>query len=253
LTSNTEYIQRVKNTTNNRIRYDINFQLLTDFFCNNWLQNPYELINLKALWEKRLEELILISYKKIEKLWFEKYEDILNSLWLYLSEEDKVTPADLIFWFWWWWQARYDKCINLYKQWYAKKILFSWNVPFDAQFEQVPEYEYFYSKAKEDAIPDDSIILEKTATNTLENVVFGVKILKDMHYVPYCIILVNLPFTMRRSYYTLKANVDRPCTIIRVCAQWKYTKENRYKTYDGYKFVLYEYMKMYGARLMGHI
>lgn len=253
LTSDINYIEKVKNTTNNYARYDIDFEILSNFFHDLWLWNPYDFVNLNALWSQELEAMIEKSYRIIESKWLELWEEKLDPLRSYLSQEDKLAPADLIFGFGWWWQARYDSCIDLFKSLYAKKILFSWNIPFGAQHEQCPEYEYFYNKTQEEGISDESIILEKEASNTLENVVFSISKLKDIWFLPGSIILVNLPFTMRRSYYTLKANIDRECNIIRYCAQWKYNKKNRYLEFNGYKFILYEYIKMYGARLMGHI
>lgn len=252
LTSDAVYIQKVKCTTEKSAFFDINFNLVVDFFLNLGLSNPFDLVTLKSLDSLELENAVKKSYETIQDnlLWASvDLQRIRN----YLSEEDDLIWGDLIFWFGWWWNARYEKCVELYKSWYAPKILFSWNIPHWATESQLPEYQFFYQRATQSDIPNDAIILEQRASNTIENVVYSIDLIKNIWIQITRVILVNLPYTMRRSYYTLKANIDRECEIVRVCAVWKYHKDNRYLSYDGYKFVIYEYIKMYWARLMWHM
>jgi uncharacterized SAM-binding protein YcdF (DUF218 family) len=61
------------------------------------------------------------------------------------------------------------------------------------------EAEYLASIAEEEGVPSDKIILEKKATNTYENVIFGMKACEEINFNPKTLILTSIPYLLRRA------------------------------------------------------
>jgi len=64
------------------------------------------------------------------------------------------------------------------------------------------EAEYYASVMNRSGVPDDSFILEYKASNTLENVLFGMQASREAGFFPRSLILVALPPLLRRSKAT---------------------------------------------------
>ena len=121
------------------------------------------------------------------------------------ADYDKRIPkADAIFIF-----GHVDKrvaqqAIKLFKEGKAPKIIISGGIG-TAQRDPngfSSEAQYFASLMKENGISQDKLILEETATNTLENVVFGIKKANEVGLYPRSLILVAMPPLLRRSEAT---------------------------------------------------
>ena len=61
------------------------------------------------------------------------------------------------------------------------------------------EADYLASIAESEGVPKQKIILEKKATNTYENIIFGMRALKDAGIDPQSLILVPIPYLLRRA------------------------------------------------------
>jgi uncharacterized SAM-binding protein YcdF (DUF218 family) len=65
------------------------------------------------------------------------------------------------------------------------------------------ESEYYASILKQNGVPDSAIILEKQSTNSLENVLIGIKIAKENSLNPKTLIVCTMPPLLRRAIATL--------------------------------------------------
>jgi uncharacterized SAM-binding protein YcdF (DUF218 family) len=61
------------------------------------------------------------------------------------------------------------------------------------------EAEYLASLAEEVGVPRDKMLLETMATNTYENVVFGMRVCQEAGFMPKTLILVSIPYLLRRA------------------------------------------------------
>jgi uncharacterized SAM-binding protein YcdF (DUF218 family) len=99
----------------------------------------------------------------------------------------------------------------------------------------LPEAEYLKNIAIREGVKEQDIIIENQSINSTENAVFGIKKLKDMNFNFNKIILVTLPYHMRRSSLTLMSAIDdKNVKIIKsIVPSAKYTKENYFKDING--------------------
>ncbi len=65
------------------------------------------------------------------------------------------------------------------------------------------ESEYYASILKQSGVPDSAIILEKQSTNSLENVLIGIKVAKENGLNPKTLIACAMPPLLRRAIATL--------------------------------------------------
>jgi|GEM_PF-3436844 len=223
--------------------------------CFGIESDPYSMVSLASLKTEDVQKVVTESFGKISS--FDKFsleqQEALCVLWDYLSESDPIEKCDLIFCFGGQGEDRVNKAIELYKQGYAPKILFTGQKASYMTNVDASEADYYAQKAVDAGIPLDALILENEAINTVENAVKSVKLLREMDFLPQSIILINHSFQMRRSYLTFKTNADWNPKLMRLAVNAeKYTKDNYYKDIEGWSFVFYEYIKLYGARLMKH-
>ncbi len=68
------------------------------------------------------------------------------------------------------------------------------------------EAEYLASIAMQEGVPKEKMILETKATNTYENAVFGMQACKDAGFFPKSIIIVSIPYLLRRARATFAKN-----------------------------------------------
>lgn len=97
-----------------------------------------------------------------------------------------------------------DRVVELYRDWYANKILVSgwlWGGTTDhPRFKNKTEAEVFSEILIHNWIPQEVILLEKNSTNTWENIRFGYELIKD--YDIHSMILVQKTYMERRTYAT---------------------------------------------------
>jgi uncharacterized SAM-binding protein YcdF (DUF218 family) len=128
---------------------------------------------------------------------------LLQPLWDYLAVSEDPRPADLIFVFG---SADYavpTRAAEIYHQGYAPLALVSGS--FGRLTEEVfdqPEADVFKSVLLAAGVPETAIVTEPEATNTLENVQFGMVALANHRVWPQTALLVAKGFVMRRCVAT---------------------------------------------------
>ncbi len=88
---------------------------------------------------------------------------------------------------------------DLYLKGYAPRILFSGGKGRGTERWDQPEAEIFVRVARSAGVPEDSILVESTSTNTRENLTFSPKLLEQMGLHVGSIIFVQKPYMMRRA------------------------------------------------------
>ena len=103
-----------------------------------------------------------------------------ETLFNYLTVSDPIEPADIIIGFGHFDLAIPEKCYQLYKQGYGKKILFNGGVGSGSGSFTKPEAIEFreYVKAKDHHVLKD-VIVEPDSTNTGENVMFSIRAMAE--------------------------------------------------------------------------
>lgn len=111
-----------------------------------------------------------------------------------------------------------ERCAELYFQWFASKILFSWwlwKITWnESSFNATTEAERFAFRAQELWVPKEDILIENKSSNTGENILFSYEILKDLHV--NSMIVINKPYMERRVYATFqkqRPNQDVICYV----------------------------------------
>ncbi len=69
------------------------------------------------------------------------------------------------------------------------------------------EADIFADIAAEMGVPESAVLVENRSTNTGENIVFTMKLLKDKGLAPASFMLVQKPYMERRSYATFKKHL----------------------------------------------
>jgi len=139
----------------------------------------------------------------VSKLTEEQYEALLNPVWRFLAVEDAPTISDIIFVFGGLDMAVPTRASDLYLQGFSSTILVSGSSgPFSKDVFDKPEAYVFSEAMIKRGVPESSIILETKATNTLENVLFGMRALQEKSKQVSSAILIGKSFLMRRCIAT---------------------------------------------------
>jgi uncharacterized SAM-binding protein YcdF (DUF218 family) len=178
----------------------------------------------------------------------------LDRLWDYLAESDELDTADLIYVFGGISELAVREAIRLKKENLAPKILFSGkHGSYMKNVIDLTEAEKYANLALENGVKLEDILLEKESINTPENIVKSAALLHDINWLPKSVIAVSLPYHMKRASLTMRAGFDWDFKLIRHPGpSAKYTRENYFKDKNGWSYICFEYVKLYGARLMGH-
>lgn len=256
LPTDRKYLGDVAKTIKEREPFEeIHFEYLTDVLNSlGLLENPYSLVSLDNLNPDSLQSLVSRSFENINSI--ELTKEIKNNLlhlWDYLAEEDKLEKADLIFVFGGPGINRVNDAIKLWKEKLGDKVLFTGQKASYMKDVGITEAEYYANIAREEGVPENDLILETYAKNTPENVSNSINQLRKIGFLPKKIILITLVYHMRRSYLTFKSAAEwDPILIRHPVVSAKFTRENYFKNLDGWSYIFFEYIKMYGARLMKH-
>lgn len=251
-----KYLEEIAKEINKRAPLeDIKFRYLTDLLSLlGFREDPYKLVSLEDPNPESLQRLTEGSFIKLNSTELtDETTKGLSRMWDYLSESDPLEISNLLFVFGGPEPQRINEAIKLYKEGYASRILFTGQRSSYMKEVEVTEAEYYASVAEKQGVPKKDIILETKARNTPENAINSVKILKADNFLPSRIIIITLAYHMRRCYLTLKSSADWNPKIIRhPMDPLKFSKNDYFRNKDGWSYVFYEFMKLYGARLMGH-
>ncbi|MGK2860253.1 MAG: YdcF family protein [Thermoanaerobaculia bacterium] len=131
------------------------------------------------------------------------YAEVLRPLWSYLGGFDAPEPSDVIFVFGGLDLAVPRRAAELYTQGIAPVALISGAAgPLTRKVFSSTEAETFRDEMVKHGTPRNVIVLETRATNTLENVRFGMAALAEQKISVQCAALVGKTFLMRRCRAT---------------------------------------------------
>ncbi len=131
--------------------------------------------------------------------------DTLKTIQDYLAINDQPEKCEVIFIFGGIRQPKvWDRALQLYKEDYAPKIFITGGYgPMTKELNLLlPEAETIKNYLIEKRVPQNDIIIETQAVNTLENVKFGIEALRKYGLQPKTIIAISKPFHMRRCLAT---------------------------------------------------
>lgn len=167
-----------------------------------------------------------------------------DAVYDYLSETDPIEAADLLLVFGAKTPLRIEYAIDLYKRGFAPRILVSGHAPLTSE-ETVSEAERYRDYAIAQGVPTEAIFLENTSITIPDNVRSSLNLLDERNERPASIILVNSPYVQRRGYAHMQKYVWAGTKIIRQnCGTAeKYQKEHWYKSAEGIKVVMNEFVK----------
>ncbi|MBI4158623.1 MAG: YdcF family protein [Candidatus Yanofskybacteria bacterium] len=255
LATDKEYLKKVARAIKQKAPLeDIPFHLLNDALSSLGItDNPYDLIDPDNLRIEAVQLLADRSFKIIQDGISNDTKDKLRALWDYLCEADSLQIADLIFVFGGGGETRPKEAAKLYKEGWAPKILFTGQKASYMEDVEMTEAEAFAQIAGKEGVPTEDIILEKEALNTVENATKSVALLKQQRKPPSRVILIQIAYQMRRAYLTFKAAADwNPKLIKHPALSAKFKREDYFMSRDGWSYVFFEFIKLYGARLMKH-
>lgn len=171
--------------------------------------------------------------------------ELLNSLYDYLAEEDKLERADYIFVYGSKSTIRIEKAVELWKAGYAPKILISGSMPIYDQREK-NEAETLKEYALQNGVPEENIILESESITLPDNVKRSLNMLDTTRKGITKLILVNSPFAQRRGWCHFMKFSDSSYQFIRANsnASEMFSRKGWYKNEDGIKIIINEYLKM---------
>ena len=138
-----------------------------------------------------------------------KNKDIINNLRIiydYMKLNQKLDKSDLIIGCGCHYLEVADKCIELYKDGYADKILFTGglgketNIIFNKS-----EAEIYKDIALNAGVNEDDILIENMSTNTGDNFRFSFRLLEEKNINVNKVIIVHGPFSERRTLSSAKA------------------------------------------------
>lgn len=121
----------------------------------------------------------------------------------YLHMHQTPKKSDVIIVFWQHDERMCEYACDLFLEWYAPYILFSWYKWNLHKWWETTEAEKFREIAIEKWIPEDKIFIEKESRNTEQNLKFSIKILEENGIDPQTIIFVQT-FAERRLYSILQ-------------------------------------------------
>lgn len=132
-------------------------------------------------------------------------EELLQPIWTYLSVNEEPRRADLIFVFGGLDLAVPRRAAELFRLHFADRVLVTGALgPLNRDVFEKTEAETFSDEMVRCGVDPSAIFLEKTATNTLENVLRGMKVAAEQGLQAREVILTAKPFLMRRCLATFQ-------------------------------------------------
>lgn len=175
---------------------------------------------------------------------------LFNNIYNYLSEEDPLEPADLIFVFGSPSTFRTDTAIRLYRESYAPRILISGKGPLYNWYKNMcPEAETLARHAMKEGIPKSALIVENKSLTVPDNIKRSLNLLEERSIPHQKIILVNSPFSQRRGWAHFNKMSGEDTRLIR-CNTDKvseqFSRNGWYRHKEGVQVILKEF---FGLRI----
>lgn len=256
LPNDPEYIRRVAGSIPERgVLEFIEFTRLNDALQALGIdEDPYAFVRGEQFDSERIDAIIAQAYQRLQEPNCPPTAVAeCRKLWDYLAEGDELAPADLIFVFGSRNESIPREAARLWKEGLAPRVMFTGGTASYQQAGGAPEAEEFALIARAEGVPADRILTETASRNTPENAVNGKEVLSRSGPLPGRIILITFPYHMRRAYLTFKAVADWSPALIRHPAPYGKSNRDEFVHQERFwKYVCYEYIKLYGARLMRH-
>ncbi|MCF6405343.1 YdcF family protein [Chitinophaga filiformis] len=135
----------------------------------------------------------------------QKTFQLAEKLWNYLCLHQEIKASDCILVLGSHDTSVAERAADIFLEGYAPLIVFSGGFGYLTQETwKVSEAETFAALAIKRGVPESAIILENKSTNTGENVIFSMQLLKERNIHPSSFILVHKPYMERRSYATFR-------------------------------------------------
>ncbi|MEO8681193.1 MAG: YdcF family protein, partial [Vicinamibacterales bacterium] len=141
-------------------------------------------------------------------------------------------------------QERVSQAVALYKGGYAAHIIFSSGYVFTLR-----EAEVMKAVAVDNGVPAGAILLEERAANTLENVTFTDRILREHHWNR--ILLVSSPYHMRRATMTWRKQAPDVTVTPTPVTQSQFYLHSNGADADQIVGILHEYLAIVQYRWKG--
>lgn len=171
---------------------------------------------------------------------------LLNNVYEYLSEEDTLDKAELIFVFGAKTPARAEKAAEIYQSGLAEKICVSGGSPFYSQGNTVSEAETYANILIAKGVPENAILKEETSITIPDNVRKSLNFFDEQSLNFKSIILVNSPYVQRRGYVHFQKYTPSGTKLYRVNSSTieKYSKDGWHTNPDGIHIIFNEFVKM---------
>lgn len=145
------------------------------------------------------------AMSQIEQLDDAGYEMALRPIWNFLAVEDQPESSDIIFVFGGLDLTVPARAAHLYLNGFAPSIIVSGKAgPLTQHVFAQPEAYIFRDEMIKLGVPQEAIITEDQAANTLENVLLGMRVLEGLKISVKKALLVAKPFLMRRCFATFQ-------------------------------------------------
>lgn len=209
----------------------------TTFFTDTYNINDLDDARLLYL----ATELVSQTISKIH----EASPKLTNNVYDYLSEEDPLERADLIFVFGARTLLRIKKAVELWKDNYAPVILISGNQPNYTEYAE-SEANVLRKYAIDNSVDKQSIIIESEAITLPDNVKRTLNLIDNKNIKLEKIILVNSPFSQRRGWCHFQKFSNNDYKFIRINSEVSdsYNRDSWYKNEQGIRIILNEFIKM---------
>jgi len=103
---------------------------------------------------------------------------------------------------------------ELFLEWYAPYILFSWWKWRLTEDRDISEADKFAKIARNMWVPESSIIIENKSTNSEENVKFSMNLLQEQWIETNSLLVIHKPYMERRAFATFKKHFPDQHLII---------------------------------------
>ena len=221
------------------------FRLSNKFFDSNFkfvdFKDPILFKEVNSMFTDLVNNILKAQDDPKKRILYDKIYD-------YLSENDKIQKADIIFCFGSKSTFRIEKAIKLYKDGYAPKILISGKGPFYKNNKGgISEAEKLAKFAIEHGVPESALILEKESITMPDNVKRSLTML-EYESIPHAsLILVNSPFSQRRGWahfnkFSIENTKIMRCNTDTVSEQ--YSRNGWYRNEAGAKTIIKEFIAL---------
>lgn len=217
----------------------------TDFFDLNLSKEEFSFL-YKTKLEREIQKITNVMIDFILNSKSNLNIDLYNEVYSYLSEEDELYEADLIFVFGAKSTIRVKKAVEIFKKGFAPLLVLSGGYPLYIKDQKTPEAIRDKRYAIKHGVPEERIIVEPYSVTMSDNVRSSLNMLEHLNINFRSAILVNSPYTQRRGWVYFRKYLKRKINLIRINSETKKvtTRDYWYKNERGIRLVLNEFFKM---------